>query len=45
MEKSYSWASVSQYFANIFSFFLYLILETEVKLNIKYSGEATFELE
>jgi len=45
MEKSYSWARVSQYFANNFSFYLYQILETEGKLNVQNSGEATFELE
>jgi len=45
MEKSYSWARISQYFANNFSFSLHKILETEGKLNVQNSGEATFELE
>jgi len=45
MEKSYSWARVSQYFANNFSFFLHQILETEGMLNVQNSSEATFELE
>jgi hypothetical protein len=45
MEKSYSWARVTQYFPNNFSFFLYQSLETAGKLNVQNSGEATFELE
>jgi hypothetical protein len=43
--KSFSWASMSQHFANNSNFLLYHILETEDKLNINSSGEATFELE
>jgi hypothetical protein len=45
MGKSYSWASLLQFFGNNFGFFLYQILETEGKLNVQNSGEATFELQ